>query len=264
MLTPMPSRRAFVEATVAGLTLAALPPEAFGQASAQPGPQNRRRILVVDVNETMLDIRALEPHFMRVFRSGEVLREWFSTVLLYSNVATVAGPYADFGAIGGAALDMTAAARGATLSADDRNAILSGMRTLPAHKDVRPGLERLRQSGFRLVTLTNSAPAAVQQQLENAGLRDLFERAFSVDAVKKFKPAPEPYRYVARELGVATSDLRMIAAHAWDIVGALQAGCAAAFIARPGKTMYPLGPKPDVVARDLVDAAERILAVDAK
>lgn len=28
--------------------------------------------------------------------------------------------------------------------------------------------------------------------------------------------------------------------------GALQAGCLAAFIARPGKVLYPLGPKPDI------------------
>ena len=73
-----------------------------------------RRILVFDVNETMLDVNALEPHFARVFGDGRVLRDWFSTVLLYSNVVTVAGPYADFGAIGGAALDMVAAARGVT------------------------------------------------------------------------------------------------------------------------------------------------------
>jgi 2-haloacid dehalogenase len=60
---------------------------------------DRRRIIVLDVNETMLDIRALEPHFERVFSSGQVLREWFSTLLLYSNVASLSGPYSDFGAI---------------------------------------------------------------------------------------------------------------------------------------------------------------------
>ena len=41
---------------------------------------------------------------------------------------------------------------------------------------------------------------------------------------------------------------------------ALQAGCAAAFVARPGKVLCPLGRKPDVVAPDLVVAAERIIA----
>jgi 2-haloacid dehalogenase len=183
-------------------------------------------------------------------------------VLLYSNVLTLAGPYADFATIGGAVLDTVASARGVTLRAEDRNAILSGMRTLPAHPDVRPALERLRNAGFRLVTLTNSAPAAVEAQLTNAGLRELFERSFSVDAVKRFKPAPEPYQHVARELGVPTNQLRMIAAHAWDVLGALQAGCMAAFVARPGKVLFPLGPKPDIVAADFTTVVDRILEAD--
>lgn len=257
----MHSRRVFVEA-IAGVILSASPSQTAAQET-QSRVDKRRRILVFDVNETMLDISALAPVFARAFGSEQVLREWFSTVLLYSNVASLAGPYADFGAIGGAALDMVASARGVSLKTPDRDAILSGMRMLPAHGDVRSGLSLLRQAGFRLVTLTNSAPAAVAQQLKHAGLSDLFERSFSVDAVRRFKPAPEPYQYVARELGVTTKALRMVAAHAWDVVGALQAGCAAAFIARPGKVLYPLAPKPDVVAPDLVVAADLIVAAEA-
>ena len=158
------------------------------------------RIIVFDVNETLLDVDALKPHFARAFGDELVLREWFSTVLLYSEVASLAGPYSDFGAIGGAALDMVAASRGVSLSAEDRTRILTGMRSLPAHPDVADGLRRLKQAGFRTVTLTNSAAAVVEQQLSNAGLRDSFERSFSVDTVRRFKPAPEPYRYVAKEL----------------------------------------------------------------
>ena len=221
-----------------------------------------RRVLVFDVNETVLDVGALAPHFARVFGRAEVLQEWFANVLLYSNVVTLAGPYADFGTVGGAVLDMVASARGLTLTADDRQQILGSVRTLPAHRDVRPALERLRQAGFRLVTLTNSAPAAVEAQMRNAGLTDLFERSFSVDAVKRFKPAPEPYQHVARELGVATNQLRMIAAHAWDVLGALRAGCAAAFIARPGTALFPLGPQPDIVAPDMTIAADHIIEID--
>jgi 2-haloacid dehalogenase len=220
------------------------------------------RILVFDVNETLLDVTALEPHFARLFGDSSVLREWFSTVLLYSEVVSLAGPYSDFGAISGAALDMTAESRGVSLAADDRNPVLAGMRSLPAHADVHDGLQRLKGAGFRMVTLTNSAPAAVEQQLRSAGLREFFERAFSIDTVRRFKPAPEPYRFVASTLGVETSALRMVAAHAWDIVGAMQAGCAAAFVARPGKVLYPLAPKPDVVGSDLRTIADRIIAVD--
>jgi 2-haloacid dehalogenase len=220
------------------------------------------RIIVFDVNETLLDVNALEPLFARAFGDGRVLREWFSTVLLYSEVATLAGPYADFSAIGAAALDMMARSRSVMLSPDDRAAILGGMRTLPAHPEVHDGVRRLKDAGFRLVALTNSAPAAAQQQLGNAGLTPLFDRVFSVDAVRRFKPAPEPYRFVASEMDVQTSALRMVAAHAWDIVGALQAGCAAAFVARPGKVLYPLAPQPDIVGADLGVVAEQIIARD--
>ena len=103
----------------------------------------------------------------------------------------------------------------------------------------------------------------VEQQLHNAGISDLFERAFSVDAVRRFKPAPDPYRFAARELGVETSGLRMVAAHAWDVVGAMQAGCAAAFVARPGKVLYPLAPAPDITGPDLRTVADEIIARDS-
>jgi hypothetical protein len=99
-------------------------------------------------------------------------------------------------------------------------------------------------------------------QLANAGLAGLFERSFSVDTVKRFKPAAEPYQFVAREMGVPSAQLRMIAAHAWDVLGALRAGWAAAFIGRPGKALFPRGPRPDVVEANLTAAADRIISLD--
>jgi 2-haloacid dehalogenase len=257
----MTSRRWFVGTILGSAAIAAL---ASSVARAQQTSTRRRHILVLDVIETMLDIKALEPHFMRAFGDAQVLNEWFTNLLLYANVTTVAGPYADFGAVAGAVLDMTAAAHGKTLSADDRGRILQGTLTLPAHPDVKEGLTKLKSAGFRMVTLTNSAPASVAQQLKNAGLTDFFERSFSVDAVKKYKPAAETYQFVARELGVAPGDLRMIAAHAWDVHGALRAGCAATFISRPGHALFPLGPKPDGIAPDLRDAADRIIAAEQR
>ncbi|MBI3494293.1 MAG: haloacid dehalogenase type II [Acidobacteria bacterium] len=220
------------------------------------------RIIVFDVNETLLDVSALEPHFVRMFGDARVLREWFSTLLLYSEVATLAGPYADFPAIGRAALDMTAMSRGVRLSDEDRGRILDGMLTLPAHPEAPAGLQRLRDAGLRLVALTNSSPTVVDAQLRNAGLATFFERAFSVESVRRFKPAPEPYRFVAKELGVETGGLRMVAAHAWDIVGAMRAGCAGAFVARPGKVLYPLAPPPDIVGPDLRAVADQIVAAE--
>ena len=220
------------------------------------------RIIVFDVIETMLDTSALEPHFKRVFGDERVLREWFSQLLLYSEVATIAGPYFDFSTIAGAALDMTAASHKVTLSEGDKEQILKAMLSLPPHADVHDALTLLRDAGLRLVTLTNSNQRAMEEQLKNAGIDNYFERRFSVDSVRKFKPAPETYRMVAKDLNITTGDVRMVAAHAWDIIGAMQAGCAAAFVMRPGKVLNPLAKTPDIVGPDLRTVAEQIISVE--
>jgi 2-haloacid dehalogenase len=54
----------------------------------------------------------------------------------------------------------------------------------------------------------------------------------------------------------------LVAAHAWDVAGAASAGCATAFVARPGKVLDPLVERPEIVGADLAEVADAILAVD--
>jgi 2-haloacid dehalogenase len=220
------------------------------------------RVCVFDVNETLLDLAALDPHFERVFGSATVRRAWFAQMLQSAMVSTITGAYADFGQIGGAALDMTAVRMGVTLAADDRQAILGTVRKLPPHPEVRVGLEMLRDAGLRLAALTNSTAAVAQDQLTNAGLAGLFEQMLSADDVQRLKPAPEPYQMAAERLGVGIGQIRLIAAHAWDVAGALRVGAAAAFVSRPGMVLDPLVPAPDIVGSDIRDVAEKIIAVE--
>ena len=217
------------------------------------------RICVFDVNETLLDLQALDTHFERAFGDASVRQAWFTQLLQTAFISTITDNYKDFGTIGATALDMIAMRRGVTLSQQDRTSILQGMRQLPPHPDVRDGLERLRNAGLRLVTLTNSTEQVAQEQIKHAGLSEYFERIFSADTVRRLKPAPEPYRMVAGRLGVDIGQTRLIAAHSWDIAGALHAGCAAAFIHRTGMVLDPLFERPDVVGADLHEVADRIL-----
>ncbi len=163
-----------------------------------------------------------------MFRDKMMLREWFNQVIQYAEAVMLADNYKNFGEVARSALEMTAEGRGVKLSAEDAQQILGGLRSLPAHPEVVESLARLKSAGFRMVTLTNSPPAVVDAQMAAANLQQFFARKFSVDSGRKYKPAPEPYRMVARELGFQTNQLRMIAAHAWDVEGAMQAGCAAA------------------------------------
>jgi 2-haloacid dehalogenase len=220
------------------------------------------RVLVFDVNETLLDMSALDPHFQRVFGDATVRVEWFQTMLHSAFLTTIAGPYRPFGEHFRAALAITALRRDLRLSSEDERAILAGVRSLPAHPDVRPALERLRSAGFRLAALTNSTTEVEEAQLRNSGLADLFEKALSADTGKRFKPAAEAYTNAARELNVAPTQIRMVAAHVWDVHGAMRAGCAAALVERPGLVWNPLLDRPDIAEPDLEAIAERVIEVD--
>ncbi|HKH10212.1 MAG TPA: haloacid dehalogenase type II [Rubrobacter sp.] len=221
------------------------------------------RVCVFDVNETLLDLAALDPLFERAFGDAGVRRAWFLQVLQSAFLATITGAYSDFGTVGGAALQMTAEREGVRLSEEDRRDILGGMRELPPHPEVPAALDLLRDAGLRLAALTNNTAEVAEAQLENAGLSDRFEEILSADTVRRLKPAPEPYRAAAGALGVETSGVRLIAAHAWDVAGALRAGCAAAFVARPGMVLDPLVEPPDVVGADLSEVAASIIAAEA-
>ncbi|WP_417517959.1 haloacid dehalogenase type II [Marinobacter sp.] len=218
-------------------------------------------IIVFDVNETLLDITTLEPLFDRMFGNPRMLREWFAQLVLYSQTMTLAGLYTPFGELGIGALRMTASIHDINITDADVSELKERMSSIPAHPDVLPALTRLQDAGFRMVTLTNSASSTVPTPLEKAGLSSFFEKTFSVEEARKFKPAPETYQLVAAELSVETSDLCLVTCHLWDTIGAQAAGCRGAFLKRSYNDMLPAPnvPVPDLCASDLTALADQII-----
>ncbi|HEV7349725.1 haloacid dehalogenase type II [Telluribacter sp.] len=220
---------------------------------------NKPRLLLFDVNETLLDLSGMKSRMNKAIGSDFAFTHWFTLMLQYSLIETVTGQYHSFGEIGNATFQMVEAIYGQQVPDQEAKEILQLIRQLPPHPDVEPGLKMLQEAGFRLVALTNGADEALQQQMESAGLSGYFEMLLSVDSVRKFKPAPEPYKYALDALGVKPAEAMLIAAHGWDMTGALRAGLQAAFIARPGKTLYPLAPQPQLTGESLVAIAKRLI-----
>lgn len=219
-------------------------------------------IIAFDVNETLLDLSALDSHFQLNFGNATVRKEWFEQVLKQAFVSTIIGAYSDFGAIGRSALLVVEERQGKRLSEQQRSRILQTMRKLPPHPDAKEGFKRLRDGGWRLVALTNSTLEVAEMQLKNAGLLENLERVFSADSVRRLKPAPEPYQMAARELGIATESLLFVAAHSWDVAGAAKAGCTTAFLTRPGQVLDELTPKPTFIAANVRDLADQLMRAE--
>ncbi len=217
------------------------------------------QVIVFDVNGTLLDIQALAPELERLFGSAVSVREWFGEVLQYSVGTTLAGDYAEMDEIASAVLKMTAFRIGGKLADAGITAVKQCLTSLPPFADVKPALATLKAAGFRLATLSNSSTQSLETQLGNAGLTEYFEQTLSVDGVRRYKPAPEAYHAAAEALRVRPSDLLLVAAHGWDVFGAMRAGCRAAFVSRPGQALFPLGPEPDYSAQDLLALVSQIV-----
>jgi 2-haloacid dehalogenase len=221
-------------------------------------------LLIFDVNETLLDLDALAPHFERMFGDRRMLRDWFAQLILYSEAVTLAGEYADFGALGGAVLRMLGKIARREITEQDVAAIKEAVMSMPPQPEVESALKRLQAAGFRMFTLTNNPAQTADAQLRRGRLREYFERTFSIDeVVRQYKPARKIYRWVADEIGAAPSECCLIACHVWDTIGAGAAGMRTALILRPGNAALAVGPQPDIIGDDLAAVAGSLIELHA-
>jgi 2-haloacid dehalogenase len=217
-------------------------------------------LIVFDVNETLLDLQTMAPIFERIFGEKTAMRLWFANLILYSAALTVAGCYVPFTDIGTAVMKMLADTQGIRIDDADKRELTERFSTMPPHREVPAALRKLRGAGFRLFTLTDNLLEVQTRQLEHGGIVDQFERRFSADGVKRHKPSRQAYAYVASELGVAPSQLCLVACHTWDTLGAVAAGWEAALIRRVGNDVLGVGPQPQIVGDDLDEVADQLIA----
>ena len=205
-------------------------------------------VAILDVNETLSDLAPLAGRFEEVGAPGGLLPTWFAATLRDGIALAASGQYAAFPDVARAALlALLARVGGLTRPLDEAaDHVLAGIGTLPLHPDVEPGLRRLREAGLRIATLTN-------------GSAGLVERTLDVSEVGRWKPAPEPYWYACRALGVALSAAALIAVHPWDVHGAKRAGLGGAWLDRHGDPYPGVFLAPDATGSDLPTLADRLV-----
>ncbi|MFL1896385.1 haloacid dehalogenase type II [Aquimarina sp. 2-A2] len=216
------------------------------------------KILIFDVNETLLDLSKLKTQVNKALGSDTAFDLWFSTLLHYSLVENATGIYKDFGAVGKNTLRMVSKNLHNLLDDASIDTILSNITNLSPHPEVKASLQILKDSGFILIALTNGGQKTVEAQLEYAELTAFFDKIISVEQLKKFKPYPNTYQYVLDLYSCTPEEALLIAAHGWDIYGAQMAGLQTGFIARPGKNIYDISTAPEYVEEDLAALTKRL------
>ncbi|MEY2989155.1 MAG: hypothetical protein RLZZ163_71 [Actinomycetota bacterium] len=232
---------------------------ATSRAYAFPVP--KPAAIVFDVNETLFSLDALDPVFDEYGLTG--MRDlWFARTLRTGFALTAMDGYRTFPEVATTEFQLLAPER---IDARGMDSLLQAFASLQAHRDVAPALQRLHESGVPMVTLSVGSASNVEKLFHSAGLSDLIEHHLSCEAVQRWKPAPEPYRFACRFLDCEPKDVAMVAAHSWDIAGAAAAGMKTAWISRLegvfDASFYSADfPGPELSGVDLLDIVERLLS----
>ncbi|APS39880.1 haloacid dehalogenase type II [Salegentibacter sp. T436] len=216
------------------------------------------KIIFFDVNETLLNLIPLKEEINAALENEMGFDVWFPKLLHYSLVETSTGNYQNFSEIAAATFKMISGKFDKNFSDSEIKNILSEITKLPAYPDVKPGLEQLNDDGYKLVAFSNGKPDILNAQLEFAEIASFFDGIHSLEEIKKYKPHPESYRYILKKYEVTPKRSMMVAAHAWDIMGAQRANLQTCFVERPEKKFYDLAEKPNFWVKEITEIAEKI------
>jgi len=217
------------------------------------------RGVLLDVNETLLDLSGLQPAFDSLgLPDAQAL--WFARTLRNGFALAAANDCRPFADVARATLVSLDPKR---LKPADADVILDAFTRLQPHPDVEPGLRSLADAGIPAITLTVGDAEVVARIFETHGLGNLVAGHLSAADFGRWKPAPAPYLAGCLALGLPPGDVTMVAAHSWDLHGAHRAGLRTAWISRLEQVHPDIFATPDIQGPDLPAVAAQIIGSSA-
>jgi len=213
-----------------------------------------RTVLAFDVYGTLIDTHGVVIKLQEfVGEPAEVFsRIWREKQLEYSFRRGLMRTYENFGVCTSQALDYTNAYLRVGLTANQKTALLTEYRSLPAFSDVQRSLVGLRADGHSLYAFSNGTADAVQTLLIGAGIRELFDGVVSVDDCKTFKPNPDVYEHLLNATTTSVGATWLISSNPFDVIGAVSSGLRGVWVRRsPESTFDPWGIEPTITISSL-------------
>jgi 2-haloacid dehalogenase len=216
---------------------------------------------VFDAYGTLLDLTsAVAPHERELGEAGpRLLALWRARQLEYTWLRTAMGRHADFDTVTREALEYALEALGLE-GRGLETALPESFRRLGAQPGAVDLLRTLRARGVRTAVLSNGTPATLATVLAHAGLAPLLDAVLSVEAVGRFKPAPEVYAHCAATLALSPGRIVFVSTHGWDVAGAANAGFLTILVNRTGAPRERLPTGAAHVVTSLADVAGRVPA----
>ena len=219
---------------------------------------NQGGTIVFDIIGTCFSLNQPRQQLMELGAPAHAMQLWFAQSLRDSFALSHAGHYQPLKKILEAELPRSLAALGIQAEDEQLAQVVQTFSQLELQAGAETAFRTLVNAGWRLVALTNGSEESTHKLLEQVGVLSYFDRIFSCDAVQKTKPHPAVYALVKQN---DPGEMWMVAAHAWDIMGAVSAGLRTVFINQEEAAYLAVYPQPEIVAIDLIDAANQIVSL---
>lgn len=212
------------------------------------------RIIFFDVVETVFSLAPLEKKLAEFNLPAGTHRLFFAQLLRDAFALSASGVFHTFSEIAKGTL--TVLLDSLDHKADDAilKSILGSFSQLPCHGDVKPALEKVKHSDCKAVLLTNGSRGNTEKLVRDNGIEHLVDDIVSVEDFKIWKPQTALYHQAAKKYSCDPGNALLIAAHAWDVHGAIRAGFHGIWVQRQEAIYHPLMGSPDGQHTNLVDA----------
>ena len=217
------------------------------------------RIIFFDVVETVFSLAPLADKLTELDLPVGSDKLFFAQLLRDAFALSASGIFHTFPDIAKGTLTVMLHSLGHEVNETTLKEILGTFSRLPAHKDVKLALEKIKSTNCQAVFLTNGSRTNTENLVRDNGIEHLVDDIISVEDFNIWKPQTELYRQAASKHSCAPENALLVAAHAWDIAGAIRAGFHGIWIQRQELLYHPLMAKPDDQATNLVDAVDRAI-----
>ena len=214
--------------------------------------------IAFDAYGTLFDVYSVSSLAEELFpgKDAQLATIWRDKQIEYTRLRTLCDKYADFWQVTGEALDYACATLGLEPTPSSRGRLMGQYAELSAFPENAEQLLRLKDAGINLSILSNGTPWMLDQAVKASGLEGYFEHILSVDAVKRFKTAPEAYQMGPDALGCHTKEILFVSSNCWDICGATWFGYRTIWLNRYGLPLERLGVEPHQIGTSLEDVAD--------
>lgn len=221
-------------------------------------PARRPRVVLFDVFETVLRVEELQTRFVDVGRPAHEWELFFTRTLRDGMALTLAGSAPPFADVARAALRTTTRHK---LSEEALDHVLDGFRHLSPHPDVEPALIALAQARIPAYAFTHGTADVACGALDRAGLRTYLRGVYSSEEIGAFKPPAKVYQWVCQQVEMSSERVALVAAHSWDVHGAMRAGLVGGLATRLEGAVPDVIARPHVTAQRLDDVVAGLLAL---